>query len=42
VVRHKRGELTLRPGDAGPVLAAYLDGVQRLATYLDQFRAGKR
>ena len=42
VVRHKRGELTLRPGDAAPVLAAYLDGMQRLGTYLDQYRAVRR
>lgn len=38
LVRHKRGEMTLRPSDAGPVLAAYLEGMQRLVKYLDQFR----
>ena len=38
IVRHKRGEVTLRPADAGAVLAAYLEGMQRLVKYLDQFR----
>ena len=38
VVRHKRGEMALRNSDAGPVLAAYLEGMQRLVKYLDQFR----
>ena len=41
VVRHKRGEMTLRPGDAPTVLGAYLDGMQRLVRYLDQFRGGR-
>jgi hypothetical protein len=40
VIRHKRGELTLRPADVPPVLAAYLDGMQRLVRYLDQHKAG--
>lgn len=38
VARHKRGERALKPADAGRVLAAYLDGMQRLVKYLDQFR----
>ena len=41
VVRHKRGELVLRPGDVPPVLAAYLDGMQRLVRWLDQHKGAR-
>ena len=37
LVRHKRGETKLRAAEAGGVLASYLQGMQRLVSYLDQF-----
>lgn len=35
--RHLRGELPLAAGDAGPVLAAYLRGMEQLEKYLDGY-----
>lgn len=37
VVRHVRGEGVIKPGDAGPVLAGYLGGMERLVSYLDRY-----
>ena len=42
VVQHRRGEITLRSKEAAPVLAAYLDGMQRLVRYLDRFKGEPR
>ena len=36
-VRHVRGESKLAGGDAGPVLAGYLTGIERLNGYLDGY-----
>jgi hypothetical protein len=36
-VRHLRGEGKLSAGDAGPVLAGYLTGIERLNSYLDRY-----
>jgi hypothetical protein len=38
-VRHVRGEVKLAPNDAGPVLAGYLTGIERLNAYLDRYGA---
>ena len=38
VVRHRRGEVKLKKADAAAVVAGYLDGLQRLVRYLDQFK----
>ncbi len=38
VVRHIRGDPTLRPAEAGDVLAGYLRGMERLVSYLDHFQ----
>jgi hypothetical protein len=38
-VRHVRGEAKLAPNDAGPVLAGYLTGIERLNAYLDRYGA---
>jgi hypothetical protein len=40
VVRHVRGEVTLRPAEAGGVLDGYLQGMERLVGYLNRFGAG--
>lgn len=39
VVQHVRGSQRLDKRDAGPVLAGYLDAVERLVAYLDRFGA---
>jgi hypothetical protein len=39
-VRHVRGEVKLSSGAAGPVLAGYLSGIERLDAYLDRYPAG--
>lgn len=41
VIRHKRGEAPIKPGEAGEVLAAYLTSMQALVRYLDQ-KAGRQ
>jgi hypothetical protein len=41
VIRHKRGEVVLRPIDASSVLDAYLGGMQQLVRFLDQFSGRK-
>jgi len=38
VVRHRRGEATLKAGEAPVVVSGCLDGLQRLVRYLDQFK----
>lgn len=38
VIRHKRDETPIRSDDVSRVLAAYLDGLQRVVRYLDQYR----
>lgn len=38
-VRHVRGEAKLSAGDAGPVLAGYLAGIEGLKAHLDRFPA---
>lgn len=38
-VRHLRGEVKLSAADAGPVLAGYLTGIERLDAYLDGYGA---
>jgi hypothetical protein len=38
-VRHLRGEAKLPAGEAGPVLAGYLTGIERLNAYLDRYGA---
>ncbi len=38
VVRHIRADPTLKPGEAGEVLAGYLRGMERLVSYLDHFQ----
>lgn len=38
VVRHRRGEAKLKSADAAAVVAGYLDGLQRVVRYLDQFK----
>jgi hypothetical protein len=37
VVRHVRGDAKLRPGDAGPLLADYVRGVQQLVAHIDRY-----
>ncbi|HEX4683440.1 MAG TPA: nucleotidyltransferase domain-containing protein [Gemmatimonadaceae bacterium] len=39
VVRHVRGEATLKPADVAPVLAGYLRGMEQLVAYLDRYGA---
>jgi hypothetical protein len=39
VVRHVRAESTLKPSDAGAVLAGYLQGTEKLVSYLDMYEA---
>ena len=39
VIRHVRGESALKPGDAGAVLAGYLQGTEQLVSYLDTYQA---
>lgn len=41
VIKHRRGEETLKAKDAAQVVALYLDGLQRLVQYLDQFKDRK-
>jgi hypothetical protein len=36
-VRHLRGEQKISSSDAGPLLAGYLAGIERLRDYLDEF-----
>lgn len=40
VIRHKRGEATIRSQDVSRVLAGYLSGMQHLVRYLDRYRKG--
>jgi hypothetical protein len=42
VVRHLRGETKLSASDMAAVLPAYLSGLQRLVSYLDQYQAHTR
>jgi predicted nucleotidyltransferase len=37
VIRHVRGEETIRPGEASAVLGGYLRGMQQLVGYLDRY-----
>jgi hypothetical protein len=37
VLHHVRGGEKLRPADAGPILSAYVTGVQQLVAHLDRF-----
>jgi hypothetical protein len=37
-VRHRRGEATLKSGEAAVVVSGCLDGLQRVVRYLDQFK----
>ena len=39
VVRHVRGEAKLKPEEGNPVLAGYLQALERLVGYLDTFHA---
>lgn len=39
VIRHVRKEATLRPADAGPVLAEYVRGIELLVAHLDRYDA---
>ena len=41
-VRHRKGDARIVPGDAGPLLAQYLTGVERLNAYLDTFTTQDR
>ena len=41
VIKHRRGEVKLKAGDAANVAAGVLDGLQRLVKYLDQFKNRK-
>jgi hypothetical protein len=38
VVRHIRGDPTLKAAEAGDVLAGYLRGMERLVAYLDHYQ----
>lgn len=38
VVRHVRGEATLKSGEAGDVIAGYLRGMEQLVSYLDRYQ----
>src|SRR5918992_2861128 len=40
VVRHARGEEKVKPGDARPLLTAYVRGVQQLVVHLDRYTPG--
>lgn len=40
VVRHVRGEQSLKPDESGEILAGYLEGMQQLVAHLDRYPAG--
>ncbi len=39
MIRHVRGESPIKSSDVGPVLSAYLAGVEQLVAYIDAFNA---
>lgn len=38
VVKHVRGEATIKPAEVGPILAGYLRGMEQLVAYLDRYQ----
>jgi hypothetical protein len=38
VIRHVRGEESIKPGDAGVILSGYLRGMEQLVGYLDRYQ----